>query len=668
MNDVPFHRRRASALAIGLLVIAAAILPSVVAADENVFLPEAGGYWSVPENWSFGHCPTGYERAAIFTGSNMDKVVTFDSAAASFDWLAVGGDGTTSFGARVIQQQGALEVFGWYYLGVYGYGEHQLVRTARLQVGSIIVVGCQGGEFELYPGEGYFLLDTVLDENAGLSTFALDIGAWAPGLFDHRGGYVTAEYVELRRDGTYWFHPGDPSSRVRTATIYAEGDFLHESGRVETDNLRVSGPYQLSEPHGLPSQLIVQDTAEIGPGAATMEQNAGIADVTTLLIDGGGADPTVSANYSLHGGTLSVNTLTCKANGRLRLLGGLANITTWSNIEPHFITLDGTVECRAERVDNTGTFTLAGTAFLRENTGGDPATGCRFVNHRWSTVNFDGGRFRGYVSTEGWLNYYAGDLTEASLYGSILRGLINIDGALDCRNINAGSLVVTSRGSIRVDTLQAMGMSVSTGGSIEVASGAIQTDVLDVRADVGERVTINANVQAFYTGLWGTRPGAELLLHGRLTGFELTLRTAGTGAGQYDRLTADAGLTITGRTSFSATDGYAPTLGDTFIPITWNPGASVHFSAFELPPLPAGLLWDAQVTDTGLQLEVIANEPCPGDVDFDLDIDLNDLARLLSHFGMTEGATLGDGDLDGDGAVDLEDLALLLNAFGKPCS
>ncbi|MCC6360940.1 MAG: hypothetical protein IT450_19545 [Phycisphaerales bacterium] len=667
MNDFPDHSRRPSALAISLLAIATVLLPSVVAADENLFLPEAGGYWSVPENWSFGHCPTGYERAAIFTGSNMDKVVTFDSAAASFDWLAVGGDGTTSFGARVIHQQGTLEVFSWYYLGVYGYGEHQLVGTARLQVGSIIVVGCQGGEFELYPGVGYFLLDTVLDENAGLTTFALDIGAWAPGLFDHRSGYVTAEYVELRRDGTYWFHPVDPSSRVRTATIYAEGDFLHESGRVETDNLRVSGPYQLSEPHGLPSQLIVQDTAEIGPGAATMEQNAGIADVTTLLIDGGGADPTVSANYSLNGGTLSVNTLTCKANGRLRLLGGLANITTWSNVAPHVITLDGAAECRSARVDNTGTLNVAGAAFLREATGGDPATGCYIHNWRDSTVNFGGGRFRGAISTDGVVNYYAGDLTQASLYGSVVRGRINVDGALECRNVGAGLLLVSARGSIRADSLEAMSLVLSTGASIDVPGSTVQTDNLGIRTDVGEQVTIAGNVDAGYATFWGEPIRSELAVHGRLNAFELSMRVGGTGADQHDRLTADAGVTIVGRTIISAAGGYAPTLGDVFVPITWNPGASAHFGEFELPPLPAGLLWDVQITDTGLRLEVIANEPCPGDVDFDLDIDLNDLARLLSHFGMTEGATLGDGDLTGDGAVDLADLAILLNEFGKGC-
>jgi len=55
----------------------------------------------------------------------------------------------------------------------------------------------------------------------------------------------------------------------------------------------------------------------------------------------------------------------------------------------------------------------------------------------------------------------------------------------------------------------------------------------------------------------------------------------------------------------------------------------------------------------------------PGDLDGDGDVDLTDLAQLLAHYGMTEGATYEDGDLDGDGDVDLTDLAALLSHYGE---
>jgi hypothetical protein len=43
------------------------------------------------------------------------------------------------------------------------------------------------------------------------------------------------------------------------------------------------------------------------------------------------------------------------------------------------------------------------------------------------------------------------------------------------------------------------------------------------------------------------------------------------------------------------------------------------------------------------------------------------LARLLSNYGMTEGAVYADGDLDADGNVDLTDLAALLAVYGTTC-
>ncbi|MBU0616865.1 MAG: hypothetical protein KKI02_04040 [Planctomycetes bacterium] len=57
----------------------------------------------------------------------------------------------------------------------------------------------------------------------------------------------------------------------------------------------------------------------------------------------------------------------------------------------------------------------------------------------------------------------------------------------------------------------------------------------------------------------------------------------------------------------------------------------------------------------------------PGDLDGDGDVDLADLAQLLGHYGMPNGATYEDGDLDGDGDVDLADLAFLLSNYGLSC-
>lgn len=73
------------------------------------------------------------------------------------------------------------------------------------------------------------------------------------------------------------------------------------------------------------------------------------------------------------------------------------------------------------------------------------------------------------------------------------------------------------------------------------------------------------------------------------------------------------------------------------------------------------------VANFGLALAITEELPCPGDLNHDGRRNLIDLATLLSHYGMTTGATPEDGDMNGDGDVDLGDLAGLLGVYGEPC-
>jgi hypothetical protein len=61
-----------------------------------------------------------------------------------------------------------------------------------------------------------------------------------------------------------------------------------------------------------------------------------------------------------------------------------------------------------------------------------------------------------------------------------------------------------------------------------------------------------------------------------------------------------------------------------------------------------------------------AGLPCP-DSNNDGEVDLSDLAFVLSNFGTLAGEPFSDGDMNGDGGTDVEDLALLLGSFGANC-
>jgi predicted outer membrane repeat protein len=58
---------------------------------------------------------------------------------------------------------------------------------------------------------------------------------------------------------------------------------------------------------------------------------------------------------------------------------------------------------------------------------------------------------------------------------------------------------------------------------------------------------------------------------------------------------------------------------------------------------------------------------CSGDLDGDRDIGIGDLAILIAHYGIDQGALPCEGDVDYDGDVDLSDLAWLLPCYGDAC-
>jgi len=126
--------------------------------------------------------------------------------------------------------------------------------------------------------------------------------------------------------------------------------------------------------------------------------------------------------------------------------------------------------------------------------------------------------------------------------------------------------------------------------------------------------------------------------------------------------------------------------------VVWSAGQGGAFSTSGINSLDAGGDAVPDLTRTAYGLDPDAALPAPpapflvdyrdgpnaggpatvvvtraGDLDHDLDVDLEDLSTLLSAFGTTHGAAWAQGDADGDGDVDLADLSTLLAQFGWSC-
>jgi len=96
-----------------------------------------------------------------------------------------------------------------------------------------------------------------------------------------------------------------------------------------------------------------------------------------------------------------------------------------------------------------------------------------------------------------------------------------------------------------------------------------------------------------------------------------------------------------------------------------SPTSTVQFR-FVASDLGTGSIVEAALDDFSILVVECGAAPCPGDLDGDRDIDLEDLSVLLANFG-TGGATYEDGDLDGNGTVDLGDLSQILAVYGSTC-
>lgn len=98
----------------------------------------------------------------------------------------------------------------------------------------------------------------------------------------------------------------------------------------------------------------------------------------------------------------------------------------------------------------------------------------------------------------------------------------------------------------------------------------------------------------------------------------------------------------------------------------WSSGGAFELGATIGQPDAGVMSGGVFALEGGFWPGAAVSPPCPGDLNSDAVVDLNDLVILLGNYGDT-GASPSQGDLNGDTNVDLADLSILLSHYGDVC-
>lgn len=131
---------------------------------------------------------------------------------------------------------------------------------------------------------------------------------------------------------------------------------------------------------------------------------------------------------------------------------------------------------------------------------------------------------------------------------------------------------------------------------------------------------------------------------------------------QYDRVVVNGVATLDGDLNISFLNGFVPPFGSVWTVMDYESkiGDFAHINVAANSP---SCVFVA-VSDRA----VVVSRGLPGDLDDDGDVDINDLAMLLSNFGCRGGVEFPCPiDLDFNGDTDITDLAILLSNFGQQC-
>lgn len=173
----------------------------------------------------------------------------------------------------------------------------------------------------------------------------------------------------------------------------------------------------------------------------------------------------------------------------------------------------------------------------------------------------------------------------------------------------------------------------------------------------------NQQLSGTSPGFGGTARGTncEKNLY-RIGGGQNTLAVAGTNYGTDT--TVDSGVGQSGWQALASGGFTAPDTRGTYVLTLDNAVANV------LTTINSGSASVVAQADNAYSPMTFTFIVCPGDTDGDADVDVNDLAALLSSYGICKGHSgyNAAADFNGDGCVDLSDLTFLLSNYGTICN
>jgi hypothetical protein len=581
------------------------------------------------------------------------------------------------------------------------------VQTYGVAVNGDTYVAYQGpGDFD--HRDGYHMCNRlIVGQNAPgtywlqgpESTSTLSTEYWAnvgnadAGLFEQTGGTFdvgTGLILGLNTggEGTYLMKGGTLNADHISVAFNGDGYFTQSNGVVDLDDDLIIGCegthphrawYKISDADGDPELLINGDLL-VGPQTlAKFEQNSGSTVVVAgnLEIWDGSADPS-DYSYFYMGTTADWFSAANVINhsGYYDQDGGDMETQNFTNDSDQGVNLDNNADCRARYfTHNAGPLYMWRNAILRgPYAGGGNYYLCNLTNNatmQMGNSSFNGGTFSGILTNYGSFNYTRGDFSESAL---INHGTVNLNAPFTCNRFvqNAYSFTVTPTAPI---TAHGTGYASAfeSNGNLTIQDGAAIT-VVDAPLVNNDNLygggEVNGNVENndFLIPGVGTSATGQLTINGNFTqagAGTLRTRLAGTTPiSEYDRVIVTGVATLAGTLDVRLNGGFTPSLGDSFTIMRYA-SRTGQFNPVHLPDLPDGLEWNVSYAGTGLTLDVVEAQQCPGDLDDDGDTDHSDLGILLANWGCV-GSEPEDcpGDLDGDFDTDHSDLGILLADWG----